>query len=73
MLASDQECSAAGNGQEAAFVRNRSSAREAGLIFTLGLGYLEYEMYPANLGFLGKKNGGGEGGKAVTSKTYDMM
>lgn len=64
MLASDQQCSAAGNGQEAAFVRNRSSAREAGPIFTLGLGYLEYEMYPGRSRLPWKKEWGWGAGKS---------
>lgn len=62
MLASDQQCSAAGNGQEAAFVLNRSSVREAGLIFTLALGYLEYENVSGPIWTsLEKRMGAGEG------------
>lgn len=59
-----------GHGQEAAFVMNRSSGCEAGLILTLEVGHPGYEnVSEAHLDFFNRK---GKGRKSTLCKMYDM-
>lgn len=62
-----------GNGQEAAFVMNRSSASGAGLILTSGLGPPAYENVSGTIWISLEKGMGVVVGGAAICKINDMM